>query len=68
MDEPTPVFEGFVERKVREALEAGAFDGLPGAGKPLRLRHERDPDWWLRSKIEDEALDVRELLQALRRR
>jgi hypothetical protein len=26
-----------VEEKIREAQEAGAFDNLPGAGKPLRL-------------------------------
>ncbi|MGH7832279.1 MAG: DUF1992 domain-containing protein [Candidatus Binatia bacterium] len=26
-----------VEEKIREAQEAGAFDNLPGAGKPLKL-------------------------------
>jgi hypothetical protein len=26
-----------VEEKIREAQEAGAFDNLPGAGKPLQL-------------------------------
>ncbi|MDR2620656.1 MAG: DUF1992 domain-containing protein [Propionibacteriaceae bacterium] len=67
MDEPTVVYEGFVERKLREALASGAFDDLPGSGKPLRLRYERDPDWWLRSKIEDEHLDVKELFRAIKR-
>jgi hypothetical protein len=55
-EELTPVFESFIERRVREAREAGEFDGLPGEGKPLLLRHVDDPDWWVKSKIEDENL------------
>jgi len=30
--------EKFVEEQVRRAIEAGEFDNLPGAGKPLDLR------------------------------
>ncbi|MDR1710804.1 MAG: DUF1992 domain-containing protein [Propionibacteriaceae bacterium] len=52
------MFEDWVERQIREAAERGAFDNLPGAGKPLRLRYPDDPDWWVRSKIEDEHLDA----------
>ncbi|MDR1356019.1 MAG: DUF1992 domain-containing protein [Propionibacteriaceae bacterium] len=66
MDEPVSVYEGFVERKVREAIAAGHFDELPGAGKPLRMRHSRDANWWLRCKIEDEQLDVAELFYQMR--
>jgi hypothetical protein len=62
-EELTPVFESFVERKIREAQEAGEFERLPGEGKPLKLRHRDDPDWWVKSKIEDENLgpELREL-------
>jgi hypothetical protein len=62
-EELAPVFESFIERKIREAKEAGEFDRLPGEGKPLRLRHADDPDWWVKSKIEDENLgpELREL-------
>lgn len=45
------------ERRIREAMAAGAFDDLPGAGKPLDLRGADDPDWWVRRKIADEQLD-----------
>jgi len=30
-------FEDFVGQQIREAMERGEFDNLPGAGKPLRL-------------------------------
>jgi DnaJ homologue, subfamily C, member 28, conserved domain len=30
-------FERIVEEKIRQALQNGAFENLPGAGKPLRL-------------------------------
>jgi hypothetical protein len=30
-------FNRIAENRIREAIEAGAFDGLPGAGKPLDL-------------------------------
>ena len=32
-------FENPVERQIREAIEAGAFDNLPGKGKPLDLEN-----------------------------
>ena len=33
-------YESWIDRQIREAIERGAFDDLPSAGKPLRL----DPD------------------------
>lgn len=32
------------ERCIREAMERGAFENLPGAGKPLDLRPSDGPD------------------------
>ncbi len=49
-------FESWIDRQVREAIERGEFDNLPGAGKPLKLKHVGDPDWWIKSKLEDEDL------------
>lgn len=46
------------ERRIREAMAAGAFDDLPGAGRPLDLRGAGDPDWWIRRKLESEQLDA----------
>jgi hypothetical protein len=48
-------YESWIDRQVREAMERGAFDNLPGAGKPLSLSD--DPDWWVKSKIAAENLE-----------
>lgn len=49
-------YESWAERQIREATERGAFDHLPGAGKPLR-DFSRDPDdWFARSLVERERL------------
>ena len=46
-----------VEIAIQQAQRRGDFDGLPGAGKPLTgLNGVRDPDWWIRRKIEREGL------------
>lgn len=49
------------ERAIREAMERGEFDNLPGAGKPLNLSRNDDPDWWVKQLIEREQLDSIEL-------
>jgi hypothetical protein len=52
-------YESPVERQIREAQERGEFDNLPGAGKPLtNLGSADDPDWWVRSLIKREGLDM----------
>ena len=48
-------FESWVDRQIREAMERGEFDNLPGAGKPLQL--DDDPDWWIKAKIKRENLE-----------
>lgn len=48
-------FESWVDRQIREAMERGEFDDLPGAGKPLQLSD--DPDWWVKAKIARENLE-----------
>lgn len=38
------------ERLIQEAIEAGDFDDLPGAGKPLPGAGKHDDDlWWVRA-------------------
>ena len=51
-----------VERQIRAAQERGAFDDLPGAGKPLNLGSTRDPDWWVKGLIERERIDMTAVL------
>ena len=50
-------FESWADRQVREAMERGAFDHLPGAGRPLDLR-DTSEDWWIRAKIKRENLGI----------
>ncbi len=50
------IFEAFdkiAEKKIREAMENGEFDDLPGKGKPLQLEDDRHiaPDIRLAHKI-----------------
>lgn len=58
------IFESIADRKIRAAREAGLFDGLPGAGKPIPdLHEERPPGWWATRLVRRERsiLKVEEL-------
>lgn len=59
-------YESAVDKALREAAERGEFDNLPGAGKPLPLRHSGDPDWWLKALLEREQI-APDLTVSLRR-
>jgi hypothetical protein len=50
-----------VEDKIRDAQKRGAFDNLPGAGKPLDLGDLNDPNWFVKSLIKREKIDPSEL-------
>jgi hypothetical protein len=48
-------FETWVERQLREAAERGAFDDLPGAGRPIPdLDKPHDELWWVKQKLRRE--------------
>ncbi len=47
-----------IEKIIREAIERGEFDNLPGTGKPLDLSDADDPDWWVKRLIKREHLDT----------
>ncbi|GAA3544414.1 DUF1992 domain-containing protein [Nonomuraea rosea] len=52
-------FESWVDRQIREAEERGAFDDLPGAGKPLPgLDRHHDEMWWIKQKLDSEGLSM----------
>lgn len=55
---PGEKMESFVERLIREAQDDGAFDRLPGAGRPLPYRGERDEAWWIKEKLRREKLSA----------
>ncbi len=54
-------FETWVERQVREAQERGAFENLPGAGKPLPPGAYEEGSW-IREKARREDLPVAAML------
>lgn len=56
---PKVRWESWVERKIRESMERGEFDNLPGSGRPLPdLDQPYDELWWLRKKLRDEKLSI----------
>ncbi|NYJ03070.1 hypothetical protein HNR19_003768 [Nocardioides thalensis] len=49
----------WVDLQVRQAMDRGDFDDLPGAGKPIRgLGETHDPDWWVKQLVERERITV----------
>jgi hypothetical protein len=71
--------ESWVDKQIREATERGAFENLPGAGRPLKdADAPYDENWWLKKKLRDEGeaqlpptlalrKEVEEALRAARR-
>ena len=54
-----PRFESPVDRTIREAVERGDFDDLPGKGKPLPGAGRIGPvdeNWWIRGYLEREGV------------
>ena len=56
---PGTSWETWIDAQIRVATEAGAFDNLPGAGKPLaHLDREYDPDWWVKQLVRREQISM----------
>jgi hypothetical protein len=50
-------WENAVERQIREGIERGEFDNLPGTGKPLAgLDGPHDEEWWVKAKLRREEV------------
>jgi hypothetical protein len=50
-------FESWIEAQIRTAADQGAFDNLPGAGKPSVIEN-LDPDWWVKQLMEREQVSM----------
>jgi len=60
---PDLSFTSWIDRQINEAAERGAFDNLPGAGKPLPKRTSEDAaQAWLRDYLRREGVSADELL------
>jgi len=52
-------WETWRDELIRLAREEGAFDNLPGAGKPFTdLDQGYDPDWWVKKLVQREKVSV----------
>ena len=52
-------WESWIEAQIRVAMEKGAFDNLPGAGKPLpNLGQQYDLTTWVRQLVQREQLSI----------
>lgn len=52
------MFESRSERLIREAMDRGDFEDLPGHGKPLPgAGKPYDPNWWMTSLLDRERAD-----------
>src|SRR5882757_9766316 len=56
---PGTSWETWIDAQIRVAAEAGAFDNLPGAGKPLpNLDQAYDPLWWVKQLVQREQISM----------
>ena len=52
-------WESWIDSQIRVAQEQGAFDNLPGAGKPLPDHGQPyDPMWWVKQLAKREQLSL----------
>jgi Domain of unknown function (DUF1992) len=52
-------WESWIDAQIRVATEAGAFDNLPGAGKPLpNLDQAYDPFCWVKQLVRREQVSM----------
>jgi hypothetical protein len=49
--------ELIAENRIREAIEQGKFEDLPGSGRPIAdIDEPYDPDWWVKKWIRREGM------------
>jgi hypothetical protein len=54
---PGVSWETWIDRQIRVGMEAGAFDDLPGTGRPVPdIDRPRDEMWWVRDKVRREGV------------
>ena len=61
---PGTSFTSWIDQRISEAEQRGAFDDLPGAGKPIprRRQDETGTEAWLREYLRREGVSAAELL------
>ncbi|TDU89044.1 uncharacterized protein DUF1992 [Kribbella voronezhensis] len=60
---PSMKMDDWVEAQIQRAQNAGEFDDLAGAGKPIgKLADPHDPDWWVKDFMRREKIEADVLL------
>ena len=55
---PGVSWQSWIDREIEEGRSRGAFDDLPGHGKPIDgLDRPRDELWWVRDKLRRERVE-----------
>lgn len=56
---PGKSWRDWVEELIQEAEQAGEFERLQGAGRPIPgITDPYDPDWWVKKLLEREKLSI----------
>lgn len=56
-------FETWIDKQIREAMDRGEFDNLPGTGKPIPGQGQPDDElWWVKDYVRREGLSTEALL------
>ncbi|RMG39955.1 MAG: DUF1992 domain-containing protein [Planctomycetota bacterium] len=64
---PDEYWYSLAEERIREAMQQGAFDNLPGFGKPIPgIDEPWDENWWVREKLRRERVQALPPLLAAR--
>jgi len=65
---PGVSWETWIDRQIREGMERGDFDDLPGHGKPIAdVDRPHDDLWWVRNKLQREGVSYLPPTLALRK-
>ena len=65
---PGVSWETWIDRQIREGMERGDFDDLPGHGKPIAdVDRPHDELWWVRNKLQREGVSYLPPTLALRK-
>jgi Domain of unknown function (DUF1992) len=65
---PGVSWETWIDRQIREGMERGEFDDLPGHGQPIAdVDRPHDELWWVRNKLQREGVSYLPPTLALRK-
>jgi hypothetical protein len=59
---PGVSFENWVDQQIRESMDKGGFENLPGAGKPIKDLETPYDELWVKRKLKAEGVPTDELL------